>query len=85
MTEQLAFEKIKNKIKEKKEKISNPIDLNKIQMIENMIRTRYCFLEISFNAAYGIFQFLEFDYDDMLEVYSYLSNADNFRGNFTFK
>ena len=54
-------------------------------MIENMIRNRYCFLEISFNAAYGIFQFLEFDYDDMLEVYSYLSNADNFRGNFTFK
>ena len=48
MTEQLAFEKIKNKIKEKKEKISNPIDLNKIQMIENMIRNRYCFLEISF-------------------------------------
>ncbi len=85
MTEQLAFEKIKNKIKEKKEKTSNPIDLEKIQMIENMIRNRYCFLEISFNAAIGIFQFLEFDYDDMLEVYAYLSDVYNFRGNFTFK
>ncbi len=54
-------------------------------MIENMIRNRYCFLEISFNAAIGIFQFLEFDYDDMLEVYAYLSDVYNFRGNFTFK
>lgn len=85
MTEQLAFDKIKNKIKEKKEKSNDPMDLTKIQMIENMIRNRYCFLEISFDAAFGIFQFLEFDYDDMLEVYSYLSDIDNFRGKFTFR
>lgn len=85
MTEIEAFSKIKIKLEEKKKKTSDMIDIRKINAIENLIKNRFCFLEINYKTAIEIFKFLEFNYDDTISIYSCLSNIENLTENYFFK
>lgn len=85
MTVSSAFSRIKENLEVKKSANNSNDDYEIINLIENMLNNKRCFLEIPMNTAICILTFLNFNNNEIWEIYDCLSNVENFRGKFTFR
>lgn len=70
---------IKELVEEKRKISTTPDDIEKIEVIEELLLDESSFFNLDIQTFYGILEFLGVDEDDMINYYNLILSFENFQ------